>query len=74
MTNKALFEDVRNKWQVTVFISKVSNYTGLQITALAAYILSISKNEDKHVSVFICNKSYKVIVMCDVYRLHQSTI
>lgn len=46
--NKALFEDVRKKWQVTVFISEVSNYTGLQITALAVYILKrISTNENK---------------------------
>lgn len=45
--NKALFEDVRMNWQVTLtdFISQVSNYTGLQSTALAAYIFSISTNE-----------------------------
>ena len=48
--NNALFEDVREKWQETVFISEVISYTGPQITALAAYIFkSISTNENKQV-------------------------
>ena len=51
MTIRLLFEDVRGKWQVTVFISEVSNYTGLQITVFAVYIFRVS-------SQLIINKSY----------------
>lgn len=72
--NKALFEDVRKKWQVTVFISEVSNYTGLQITALAAYIqvsaqMKINKSSRKCFSFAI---SLRGDLKC--IGLHQSTI
>lgn len=73
--NKALFEDVRKEWQVTIWISVVSNYTGLQITALAAYILkSISTNEDKQVISRMF--SFAISLGDDVKSigLHQSTI
>ena len=67
--NKALFKDVRKKWQVTVFISEVSNYTGVQITALAAYVLSISTNEDKQVirQMFSFAPSLRGDLKCIVY-------
>lgn len=42
------------------FILEVSNYTGLQITALAAYILRVSAQMRLNKSsVFVCNKSMR---------------